>query len=387
MNSKIVKKRLEDLTREYEAYLKMDENKEDLANLTKDQREKLEVKKKNIGLSLKIAVANTYRFLYYPRKQMEVAELDPASIGESNKKRQQVIYELLEAEGKIKKSIKSNYAKSRAWPTHKTRETAKSFKDWFYQKFNLPIPTKLEVIKNTIRDGVKEKLWVYYNGNKVFVHNERLSNVALTYKEELILLDEAKYLNLVNNDGEKCSKCKKWPCECVIIEPPTGGGGLKVPPTPAPKKSIKFSFNTGKGSADLMVKKLTEKIQDENPDLINEMEIITNTVNGGQSFITLFVHLPECESILLDVDIERSTESPNSIKKFKLKLSGEKEDYRDFFNSIKSFIQSKKLDSEISLTLNFKKGTEFSVIDKFLINLKNYTVEYNIKVLGIKNPE
>ncbi|KKL10245.1 hypothetical protein LCGC14_2557790, partial [marine sediment metagenome] len=64
MNSKIVKKRLEDLTREYEAYLKMDENKEDLANLTKDQREKLEVKKKNIGLSLKIAVANTYRFLY-----------------------------------------------------------------------------------------------------------------------------------------------------------------------------------------------------------------------------------------------------------------------------------------------------------------------------------
>ncbi len=59
----------------------MDENREVLANLTKDQRDKLEDNKKNIELSLKIAVANTYRFLYYPRNQLEVAELDPASIG------------------------------------------------------------------------------------------------------------------------------------------------------------------------------------------------------------------------------------------------------------------------------------------------------------------
>ncbi|KKL61136.1 hypothetical protein LCGC14_2198390, partial [marine sediment metagenome] len=43
-------------------------------------------------------------------------------------KRQQIIYELLEAEGKIKKSINCYYAKSRAWPTHKKRETAKTFK-------------------------------------------------------------------------------------------------------------------------------------------------------------------------------------------------------------------------------------------------------------------
>ncbi len=390
--------RLEAVTREYEAYQKMEENKEDLSNLTKDQREKLEAKMKDIELGLKIAVANTYRFLYYPRKQMEVAELDPASIGESKKKRQQIIYELLKAEGKIKKTIKSNYAKSRAWPTHKKRETAKTFKDWFYQKFNLPIPTKLEVIKNTIRDGVKEKLWVYNNGKKVFVHNEKISNVALTDNEELILLDEAKKLNLVNSDGEKCSKCKIWPCECK--EPEICSKCKTVPcvcedklcpkckkwPCECKKEGKIFRFNTGKGSANLMVMKLLEKIREEKPDLINEMEIIAYTVNGGQSFITLFVHLPECKSIFLDLDIKRSSESPSSLKKYQLKFSGEKEDYREFFNSIRSFIQLKKLNCEISLTLNFTEGTEFMIIDKFLTNLKNYTVEYNIKVIGRKNP-
>lgn len=374
--------RLEDVTREYEAYQKMEENREDLANLTKDQIEKLEAKKREIELSLKIALVSTYRFLYYPRKQMEVAELDPASVGEISKKRQKIIYELLGAEGKIKNSIKSNYAKSRAWPTHKKRETAKTFKDWFYQKFNLPIPTKLEVIKNTIRDGVKEKIWVYHNGRKVFVHNENISQVALTENEELILLEEAKRLNLVNQDGEKCTNCKNWPCECVIVEPPPEGEGPEEHPPPPTKKVKKFSVNTGKGSADLMVKKLKEKIQEEKPDIINELEITTNTVNGGQSFITLFVHLPECESIILDLNIARSDNTPTSIKKFQLKFSGEKEDYREFFNSLKSFIELKSLSCDITLTLNFKDKTKFSIIDKFLDNLKNYTIEYNIKVLG-----
>ena len=131
-----------------------------------------------------------------------------------------------------------------------------------------------------------------------------------------------------------------------------------------------------------MVKKLKEKIQQENPDFINELAITTNTINGGQSFITLFVHLPECESIILDLGINRSENTPTSIKKIQLNFSGEKEDYRDFFNSLKSFIQSKSLSCDITLTLSFKDKTEFSIIDKFLNNLQNYTIEYNIKVLG-----
>ncbi len=387
--------RLEDITREYEAYQKMDENREDLANLTKDQREKLEAKKKDIELSLKIAVANTYRFLYYPRNQMEVAELDPALIGESSKKRQKVIYELLKAEGKIQDSIKSNYAKSRAWPTHKKRESAKTFKDWFYQKFNLPIPTKLEVIKNTIRDGVKEKLWVYHKGNKVFVHDESISQVALTENEELILLQEAIKLGLVNEDGEKCATCKKWPCECEEkICSKCKSSPCKCEEKICPKcksspckceeikKKILFKFNTGKGSADLMVKKLKEKIQHDKPDYISQLEITANTLTGGQSFITLFVHLPEFESLYLDLDINKSQETPSSVKKIKVDFSSEKEDYRDFFNSLKSFVESKKLSLEITLTLNFKEETSFSVINKFLTNLQNYTVEFNIKVAG-----
>lgn len=375
------KTRLEDVTREYEAYQKMEENREDLANLTRDQRERLEAKKKDIELGIKIAVASTYRFLYYPRKQMEVAELDPVSIGESRKKRQQVIYELLKAEGKIKKAIKSNYAKSRAWPTHKKRESAKTFKDWFYQKFNLPIPTKLEVIKDTIRDGVKEKLWVYHNGRKVFVYNERINQVALTENEELILLPEAIRLGLVNEEGEKCATCKKWPCECVVTPPPPGGGPKQPPPPPQQRINI-FRFNTGKGSADLMVKKLKEKIQQDKPDFIDQLEITSNTLTGGQSFITLFVHLPEFDSLLLDLDIKRSQDTPTSVKRIQVNFSGEKEDYRDFFNSLKSFVESKNLSLDISLTLNFKEETNFSVIDRFLTNLQNYTIEYNIKVLG-----
>lgn len=378
--------RLEDITKEYEAYQKMDENKEDLANLSSDQREKLEEKKKSIELNLKGAVANTYRFLYFPRKQMEVAELDPASIGESKKSRQRIIYDILENEGKIKNAIKSNYAKSRAWPTHQKVVNAKTFKDWFYQNFRLPIPTKIEVIKNTIKDGVKEKLWVFFDGENTFVHNEKLSKIPLTDDHELILLDEAKRRGLCNENGEKCPKCKKWPCECKEDEEGKKKKKKKEEKEPEYKPKL-FKFNTGMGSADLIVKKLKERIEQDKPNVISELEIATNTINGGQSFITLFIHLPNSESIILDLEINRSDNTSLSIKKLQISFSGEKEDYREFYNSIKSFMESKKLSCKISLTLTFKEGTPFSVIDKFLSNLQNYSLEYEIKTIGKINPK
>ena len=127
---------------------------------------------------------------------------------------------------------------------------------------------------------------------------------------------------------------------------------------------------------------MKEKIQQDKPDYIEQLEITTNTLTGGQSFITLFVHLPEFDSLLLDLDIKRSQDTPTSVKRIQVNFSGEKEDYRDFFNSLKSFIESKNLTLDITLTLNFKDETNFSVIDRFLTNLQNYTIEYNIKVLG-----
>ncbi|MHA1250194.1 MAG: ATP-binding protein, partial [Candidatus Helarchaeota archaeon] len=263
--------RLENIVREYEAYLKMEENKEDLANLSPDQREKLEAKRKDIELNLKIALANTYRFLYFPRNQMEVAELDPISIGESRKSRQMIIYEILENEGKIKNSIKSNYAKSRAWPTNLKEVSTLNFKNWFYQNFRLPIPTKIEVIRNTIRDGVKEKLWVYHDGKKVYTHNEKLSRVSLTQNEKLILLEEAIKRNLCNENGEKCSKCKNWPCKCEIKKGPKDKKQNKRSKDNKGEKKKKeklFKFNTGIGVADLIIKKIKEKIQEEKPDFI-----------------------------------------------------------------------------------------------------------------------
>ncbi|MGQ4875761.1 MAG: ATP-binding protein [Promethearchaeia archaeon] len=383
--------RLETVAREYEAYRKMEENKDDLANLSPDQREKLEAKKKDIELSLKIALANTYRFLYFPRNQMEVAELDPSSIGESRKSRQRIIYEILENEGKIKNIIKSTYAKSRAWPTHQKEINTITFKNWFYQNFRLPIPTKIEVIRNTIKDGIKEKLWVYYDGKKAYVHNEKLNQIVLSENEKLILLEEAIKRNLCNVDGEKCSKCKEWPCQCQDIN------GKNIDKFRAKKTKEKkdekkererlFRFRTGLGSADLMVKKLREKIQEENPTHILELEIQTNTINGTQSFITLFIHLPECESIILDSEIKRSNETPNTIKKIQIDFSGEKEEFIEFYNSFKSFIESKKLSIKSILTLYFNENTNFSIIDKFLSNLQNYSIEYDINIKGKIMPQ
>nr|MDO8118755.1 DUF499 domain-containing protein [Candidatus Sigynarchaeota archaeon] len=192
--------RMEDVAREYEAYQIMEERKDDIVNLSEEQREKLDSKKKTIEQDFKIAVSNVYRFLYYPKgTTIESAELDPAAIGESRKSRQEIIKELLKAEGKIKDIITAAYAKGKAWPSHQVEVTTEEFKNWFYQKFSLPIPSKLDTIRETIKDGVNTKVWVYQSQSKTFLSGDKISSVKISADDKLILLDEAKKLILCND--------------------------------------------------------------------------------------------------------------------------------------------------------------------------------------------
>nr|MDO8118300.1 DUF499 domain-containing protein [Candidatus Sigynarchaeota archaeon] len=393
--------RMEDIAREYEAYQIMDERKDDIINLSEEQREKLESKKKTIEQDLKIAVSNVYRFLYYPKgTTIESAELDPAAIGESRKTRQEIIKELLKAEGKIKDSITAAYAKGKAWPSHQVEVTTEEFKNWFYQKFSLPIPAKLDTIKETIKDGVNTKVWVYQSQSKTYLSGDKISTVKIGAEDKLIVLDEAKKRNLCNEEGVRCAKCDQWPCACkpegddteggTIIDggpgPITGDGG-KRPKPPKPrsdkeKKPTRFSYHSPKGLPEIIIKNFADECEEKKPTSIQELQITCDSTVAVRAIITLFVHFPENKQVDVSFNVQRTEETPDSIKKANLEYAGAPDDFREFYNGIASFIDAKKLKPQVTVTLDFDDKPK-EHLDVFFSKLKNYnSVEFEIGIEG-----
>ncbi len=382
--------RMREIAKEFEAYQLMETKKEDLANLSKEQRNKLEIRKKNIEQNLIIAIFNVYRFLYYPKANLEVAELDPGAIGEASRSRQEIIKDLLGAEGKIKDKIKAAYTKSKAWPTHQVEVSTQVVANWFLQKFNLPIPAKTETIKKMVKDGVKEKIWVYLSDSKIYLKDDSISSVKISNDAKLIIFNEAVKRNLCNKDGERCQECKKWPCECVAepTEPKPGPGpkpGTRIKPVPKPRVQ-RYSYNTGKGLPEIIIRKLENDLEEKKPDTISELKLTTKTTTGAQSFITLIVHLPPANKIIVDFEGNKSSETVSTITQAKFDFAGSPQDFREFFNGIKSFIDNKKLSQSVSMTMSFN-DEKISILDKFFSNLKAYnTIEYDMSVIGKISP-
>jgi len=415
---------LEDIAREYEAYQIMEERKDDIVNLTDEQREKLDNKRKAIEQFLKIAVANVYRFLYFPKgtteqerdeqerrerkkdkdseaktKGLECAELDPSAIGEARKSRQEIIKELLKSEGKIKEKIEAAYAKVRAWPSHQVDVTTEEFKNWFYQKFSLPIPAKLDTVRETIKDGVATKVWVYQSQSRTFLSGDKISQVKINVDDKLILVDEAKKLNLCNEDGLRCLNCDQWPCACKSVEEGAGTssgegttpGGGKQPREPKPpkgdkeKKPARFSYRSPKGLPEIIIKHFLDECDEKKPSTINELKITCDSTTAVRAMITLFVHFPQNRHVDVSFSVQRTDETSPSIKQIKLDYAGAPDDFKDFYNGISNFVDAKKLKPQVTTTLDFDdKPKEY--LEGFFSKLKNYNnVEFEISIEGQTN--
>ena len=120
-------------------------------------------------LESRIAVNRCYRHLYSPSADRSSAylhhtELPPQQQGEAEKAQTRTILEGLRSEGKVRDTKPStDYLRQKAWPRDGLSVSTKDVSEYFWRDHSTQLLLDPPLLRDAIRDGVKNGAWVYYD--------------------------------------------------------------------------------------------------------------------------------------------------------------------------------------------------------------------------------
>ena len=168
-------------------------------------RKKIEAIADTAALEMKVAIARCYSHLYYPVADAHNAhlrhyEMPPKDKGSIPPKLTKSIPEALRDEQKIRDTkFPTDYLKQKAWPKDAAEITASAIADYFWQDHSVAIILDSNLLKETIRDGVKNGTWVYFDADqgRTWTANDPPPPVALESSTILYTLARAEELGLL----------------------------------------------------------------------------------------------------------------------------------------------------------------------------------------------
>ena len=379
--------RLDAVAKEYEALQTLDANASLKKDLSEEQRRKLETKVKQSAQEIAIAVADAHRYLFIPQKDgLNSIEFEPQTTGKVTASRQNIIYERLKIENKLRDDLAAAYVKSRAWSKQQEELNTQMFRDVFYQQQSLPLPSSIDVIKKIIRDGVQGKLWVYFR-DKAYLSNQPIPSIEFSADAILYTVKRVHELNLCDENGEPCSKCRKWPCECRDEDDegkcPVCGQDpciCYVPPPPTD------GFCSHRGLAEIAVSAIKEQIENKGVTAYKRLSIEVEGLNEDQALSTLLIHLPGAETTTVEYNaVLQMGEGTSELRKFKVEAALSPEKYKKLRLGLHTFLGDHPIDLKTRIDMMWTmEKPEISTLEKPLDAISNYTsIVFDIKLWGI----
>ena len=219
-----------------------------MAELSKEQREKLKGMQEAAELLVRVAITKAYRYLYYPSVDapkraggLARETIPPQDQGEVLKDQSQVVLRVLKPLGKLLSGDDAPKAaiwlKAKAWPAGKDVVTTEDLRKAFAQRIGLPILLDPNQLKRTIKDGIAQRQWIYYDAEEEVAYGASSPTPLVKVSEdvELYTVEEAKRKGLkikgeevspetcpvcgnpapLCTCGKVCPKCGQDPCICA----------------------------------------------------------------------------------------------------------------------------------------------------------------------------
>ncbi|MCD6328571.1 ATP-binding protein [bacterium] len=202
-----------------------------LAEFSDELKKRLRKKEAEAHLDLLIAITRAYSFLYFPSGdasqragRLNRVKLPPQDQGKAPRDQTPVVLQMLVNEGKVltadDKPLNPAFVKARAWDAEAQTMTTEDIRKSFATKIRLKMVLDPNQLKKTIREGVRNGTWIYYDAKKEIGYGRRSRPLSPELSDDAVLLtlDEAQRRD-IHIDGEKvgpevCPLCGSDPCTC-----------------------------------------------------------------------------------------------------------------------------------------------------------------------------
>ena len=213
--------------RRYLAIRRIVKDAERFTEFSKTDREKLKNELDEAELFVRVAITKTYRYLYYPsadapkkKGHLSRESLPAQDQGEVKKDQSQVILKRLKDLNKVLTAddspLPAAFLKAKAWPGEQTSMTTEALRKAFAQKLSLKMLLDINQLKKTIRNGIDQGTWVYFDTEIQRAYGKGAPPPPVHVNEDSVLYvqEEAERLGLWP-PKDTCPRCGKEKSECT----------------------------------------------------------------------------------------------------------------------------------------------------------------------------
>ena len=249
-----------------------------ISQLTETNQREARKRRGKAEVELRIAITRAYRHLMVPNPDaaeddagLQHISLDvekAAKIEEERKAgagQEKVILDALAEIGKLMRADgpapAPDLVVDMAWPHGQQTMTTQELVRTFRRQARLPMLVDVHRLRATVRDGVEEECWVYFDRDRIWTKQSGVpseAEIRLDEEHELWKVPEA-------NARGYCFECGHTPCIC-----PGKGTGVEPPPLPLDHLATFESSRTGPQKA---FAELADWAQDNNVERIEWLEV------------------------------------------------------------------------------------------------------------------
>ncbi len=225
-----------------------------LRDFSLEQQKQLREERDRAELELRVAITRAYRFLYYPSSDGDPGSVPLARLlmpaqdqGDTKANQTEVVVRLLRQVDKVRtgddKPFAAAYVRSLAWESQAGQVSTEEVRRAFARRVSLPILLDINLLKRTIRDGIRTGTWVYYAARERLAYDRESPEPAIEISEEAFLYtpEEAAHRNLplAGRRAEATVEPKRCPVCGNPVESCTCGSEL--PSTAPPPRQLHAS--------------------------------------------------------------------------------------------------------------------------------------------------
>ncbi|MGA9350241.1 MAG: DUF499 domain-containing protein [Anaerolineae bacterium] len=209
---------------------------ERMGEFHEEQRKKLKKMGEAAELDVRVAITKACKYLYYPsadapQKHSNLARetLPAQDQGEVNQDQSNVVLRVLKQLQKVltadDSTLPAAFVKAKAWDTGQASMSTEDMRRAFARRMGLRILLDLNQLKKTVRNGISQGIWVYYDTPEQIGYGPESPSPMVQISEDVLLytLEEARRLGLrikgEREEGigleETCPICHRPVSQCI----------------------------------------------------------------------------------------------------------------------------------------------------------------------------